>query len=77
MSFITVLGLTIKFWLIGITISLNIFKSNLWAKESRVSPTWPSIEFSIGTTPNWHSPFETLSITAGIVQYGIKFPSSI
>ena len=57
-----------KFWLIGRMISLKIFKSNLWASESRVIPTGPSMEFSIGTTPKEQSPLATLSITAGIVQ---------
>ena len=53
-------------------ISLNIFKSNLCARESSVMPTGPSIEFSIGTMPYSVSLFDTLYITAGIVQYAIK-----
>ena len=65
-------GFTIRFWLMGMTTSLKIFRSNLWARESNVIPTGPSIEFSIGTMPYVDSPFETLSITAGMVQYGIK-----
>ncbi len=63
------MGFTIKLWLIGIIISLQIFKSNLCANKSRVCVTDPSIEFSIGTTPLSHSPEATLSKTAGIVQY--------
>ena len=50
---------------------VSIFLHN----ESKVITTGPSIEFSIGTTPNKNSPLSTLSKTAGIVQYEIKlFP---